>query len=98
MNQGTFGQTDNDIDEAVNLGQAALDRQAELDVETEAEAQTEEEEPVTVTFHLSREMFEHILEYKDYLSKSFSLSIEQCTILSLLDQILESAIKQGVRV
>jgi len=88
MNQGTFGQTDNDIDEAVNLGQADLDRQAELD----------EEEPVTVTFHLSREMFEHILEYKDYLSKSFSLSIEQCTILSLLDQILESAIKQGVRV
>jgi len=87
MNQGTFGQTDNDIDEAVNLGQADLDRQAELD----------EEEPVTVTFHLSREMFEHILEYKDYLSKSFSLSIEQCTILSLLDQILESAIKQGVR-
>jgi len=88
MNQGTFGQTDNDIDEAVNLGQADLDRQAELD----------EEEPVTVTFHLSREMFEHILEYKDYLSKSFSLSIEQCTILSLLDQILESASKQGVRV
>ena len=87
MNQGTFGQTDNDIDEAVNLGQADLDRQAELD----------EEEPVTVTFHLSREMFEHILEYKDYLSKSFSLSIEQCTILSLLDQILESASKQGVR-
>lgn len=89
MNQGTFGQTDNDIDEAVNLGQADLDRQAELD----------EEEPVTVTFHLSRERMEHILQHTDYLRgrRGFCIS-EECTILSVLDQILESASKQGVRV
>ena len=56
----------------------------------------EEETPVTVTFHLSEERMEHLLQHSDYLSGSSSLSIEECTVFSILDKICSSAAKQGL--
>ena len=87
MNQGTFGQTDNAIDEAVTLyiGQPDLE-------------ESEDVQEVTVTFHLNAERVENLLRYSDCLEDKPSLSPTEETVFEILDKICYSASKQGVRV
>ena len=85
MLYGAFGQTDNDIDEAVNLGQADLE-------------ESEDVQEVTVTVHLNAEWVENLHRYSDCLADKPSLSPTEDAVFEILDQILESASKQGVRV
>ena len=61
-------------------------RQQELD----------KEKKVTVTLYLSEERMTHIKEYGDNLGSSCSLTTEECTIFSVLDQIYESAVERNV--
>ena len=84
MLYGAFGQTDNDIDEAVNLGQADLE-------------ESEDVQEVTVTFHLNAERVENLLRYSDCLEDKPSLSPTEETVFEILDKICYSASKQGVR-
>ena len=85
MLYGAFGQTDNDIDEAVNLGQADLE-------------ESEDVQEVTVTVYLNAEWVENLHYYSDCLADKPSLSPTEDAVFEILDQILESASKQGVRV
>ena len=88
MLYGAFGQTDNDIDEAVNLGQADLEESEE----------SEDVQEVTVTVHLNAEWVENLHRYSDCLADKPSLSPTEDAVFEILDQILESASNQGVRV
>ena len=88
MLYGAFGQTDNDIDEAVNLGQADLEESEE----------SEDVQEVTVTVHLNAEWVEHLLRYSNRLADKPILSPTEDAVFEILDQILESASNQGVRV
>ena len=85
MLYGAFGQTDNDIDEAVNLGQADLE-------------ESEDVQEVTVTVHLNAEWVENLLRYSNRLADKPILSPTEDAVFEILDQILESASNQGVRV
>ena len=54
------------------------------------------EKKVTVTLYLNEERMMHIKEYgKLELGSRCSLTTEECTIFSVLDEIYESAVEQG---
>ena len=54
------------------------------------------EKKVTVTLYLNKERMMHIYEYGKFeLGNMCDLTPAECTIMSVLDEIYESAVEQG---